>query len=229
MPRSRPLFCFPPRARCAPQSAPAALIAFSALLLAGCPSYSRSSLGQGSFSVTCADADALCPEAGAQLPLHKLVAVDSTLEIAFTGEQVTESAISVRPVSPLMAQQDGLLIRFTAAGYCGLLARSEAGTVVDLEHVQVVPVHHLTVLGSPTLAVGDSTMLRAEPHGEQDDLLGGSLSYVWITSDPSVVAIDTSAHGSSVKVLAVGAGVATVRAAAGAIEYPFELTVTEAP
>lgn len=204
-------------------------IALPVLWLAGCLNSSHSALDQSSFAVICSDGDASCSDPGAQVALPGVVAVESSLQVAFTGEQATQSTIAVRPASPVMALPEGLSIRFTSKGYCALLARSEAGTVVDLVHVRVLPVSELAIAGPAALAPGEAGELTVEPHGPQGEVLGGSLVYSWSSSDPSVAAVNTSAQGNRAKVLGVGPGVATIKVMAGGSESSLALTVSEAP
>lgn len=212
-----------------PYLRPHALWLLPAACLLGCPSNHHARSLDTSFASTCLAGDASCDTPGTQVSVPDRVAIGSALQLAYTGEQVTDSPVSARPVSPHMALVDGLSIRFTAKGYCGILARSEAGTVVDLLHIQALPIHTITIVGPPTIEPSASTSLAAVPRDDQDNLLAGSLSYTWSTSDPSVAAIDTSAHGNTVKVLGVGPGTATIKTVTGATEASFALTVSEAP
>ncbi len=190
---------------------------------------SQGNVAQGSFAVVCTDGDSQCSTPGDQVALPGSVAVGSSLQVVYVGGQSAENAVTIRPASPVMALQDGLSIQFTAKGYCALLARNNAGIVVDLVHVRAEPIGELVTGGPSSLAVGESGELTVAPHGPQDDVLGGSLAYSWSSSAPSVAAVDTSSHGTSTKVLAVGPGVTTIRVATGATESTLELTISEAP
>lgn len=203
--------------------------ALASLAVAACLPSSRTSVDDPAFAVVCSSQDATCASDDEQAALPATVALDSSLRVLFIGEQVTQSSISVRPASPRMALVDGPAIRFTAPGHCALLARSEAGTVVSLQHVSVAAVHDLELLAPEALAPGEPAELVATPRDAQGLPLAGSLDYSWTTSDPAVAAIDTSAKGHRVNVLGVGPGTTTIRASAGGVEASLLLTVKGSP
>lgn len=204
-------------------------VAVVAVVLAGCPHRARPQSSMGAFGVVCARGDASCDDPGTTGALPAVVAVGAALQVIFTGDQVTDSPIRVRAASPYMAVADGPSLQFTAPGFCAILARSEAGTVVDLAHVEVRPIQTLALEAPASLAPGQSAVIVAQPRDASDQPLAGSLSYAWSSSDPSVVAIDSSARGRSAKVLGVGAGTAIVTTVAGAGRASVPITVGEKP
>jgi len=204
-------------------------VAVVAVVLAGCPHRGREQSPMGAFGVVCAGGDAACDEPGTTGALPAVVAVGAALQIVFTGDQVTDSPIRVRAASPYMAVADGPSLQFTAPGFCAVLARSEAGTVVDLAHVEVRPIHTLALEAPAWLAPGQSAVIVAQPRDASDQPLAGSLSYAWSSSDPSVVAVDSSSKGRRAKVLGVGAGTATLTVEAGAARASVPITVAENP
>jgi hypothetical protein len=200
-------------------------------------------LNNGVFSYSCVtDSDAVCESN--DIPLNALTrlpqafAVGGRFNLAYAGdlpetEDGYEYSVVVVPASTLLVHQDGVArFRVADAGEAAMLARG-GETVADFIHVHATPVDHLDVtvddaaIASLTLASLSSTSVRALPRDADGITLGGSLGYLWSTSDDAIVTVAAATADNDATLQAIAPGAAIVTVSVGGVVTEIPVTVEE--
>ena len=195
-------------------------------------------LGRGEFTYRCSgDSDALCPAGSAtatSFPQAIALGGRFSLEYAYNSDYEGDPPpILKSSVADRISSTDGIF-KALATGYTAINGVSGASEVVDVKHLRVAAIDHLTVTedqlkigASVTVEVGSVLSLTAAPYGAQDELLGGDLDYIWSSASSEVAAVAGAGDDDLAVLEGISEGSTTVTVAVG--ELALEVMVVVVP
>lgn len=213
----------------------------AAALAIGCSSLADSSskpgeLGNGGFYFSCSDAVACSKYSNDASKFPSAVSLGSTFSVRFVpkpsdglavhfNEAAPDRGITVQPVGEHYLSRGPSGLAAVKVGFATLTSRDAQGQLVDYVVVRIAKPDALVIYAADTssttpapvdtidLTRGERRAFRAFAQ-EKVSALAGTLQVEWTSSNPSVVAVESTTDGKATLV-ARSAGTATLTATGG--------------